>query len=184
MATRPRVEGVAGRGIRQRVYNHQKRNEVVSLLSEDEKKTTSLNTCSWSKKSWKRKSKTFSAQHLFPLRRTNSFSSKGDSCHLHYYFVEISWRLSVRIALSYRTSALKIELELSVVSDRGVILGCVWVITVITHEAYLAHVIPTETCPFCVLWTTLPCNFPESTLSVNIMDCSTTPLSILNWVYL
>ena len=42
LATRPRVEGVAGRGIRQRVYNHQKRNEVPSLLSEDEKKTTSL----------------------------------------------------------------------------------------------------------------------------------------------
>ena len=46
LATRPRVEDVAGRGIRQRVYNQQKRNEVASLLSEDEKKTTSLNTCS------------------------------------------------------------------------------------------------------------------------------------------
>ena len=40
----------------------------------------------------------------------------------------------------------------------------------------------TATCPFCVLWPTLPSNLPESTLSVSIMDCSTTPLSILSSV--
>ena len=65
------------------------------------------------------------------------------------------------------------------VSDRGVILGRVWVIIVIT-EAYLVRVTPsaglpkyTATCPFCVLWPTLPRNFPERSLSVNIMDCTT-----------
>lgn len=41
LATRPQVEGMAGRGIRQNVYNQQKSNEVASLLSEEEKKTTS-----------------------------------------------------------------------------------------------------------------------------------------------
>ena len=71
------------------------------------------------------------------------------------------------------------ELELRVVSDRGVILGCVWFVAVIT-EADLVPVVLwpdftryTATRPFCVLWPTLPINIPESSSSRNIMDCST-----------
>ena len=49
-------------------------------------------------------------------------------------------------------------------------------------EAHRVRVIPsaglheiTATCPFCVLWPPLPSNInlPESSLSINVMDCST-----------
>ena len=50
-------------------------------------------------------------------------------------------------------------------------------------EAYFVRVIVigrasrnhTATCPFCVLWPPLPSNInlPESSLSIDIMDCST-----------
>ena len=73
---------------------------------------------------------------------------------------------------------LKSELELGVVSDREVILGCVWVITLLRLTLFVLFLRPgftkyTATCPFCALWPTLPSNLPESSLCINIMDCST-----------
>ena len=50
-------------------------------------------------------------------------------------------------------------------------------------EVYLVRVIPSaglhksysNPCPFCVLWPPLPSNvnLPESSLSINVMDCNT-----------
>ena len=37
----------------------------------------------------------------------------------------------------------------------------------------LAYSCLLSTCPFCVLWPPLPSNLPESSLSINIVDCST-----------
>ena len=79
---------------------------------------------------------------------------------------------------SYRT--LKIASELSVGSNREVILGCVWVITLLRLTLFVlffgrASRNHTAICPFCVLWPPLPSNInlPESSLSINVMDCST-----------
>ena len=80
---------------------------------------------------------------------------------------------------SYRT--LKIALELSVGSNREVILGCVWVITSLRLTLFVLFLRPGFTksysnpCPFCVLWPPLPSNInlSESSLSINVMDCST-----------
>ena len=79
---------------------------------------------------------------------------------------------------SYRT--LKIALELSVGSNREVILGCVWVITLLRLTLFVLFLRPgfrndTATCPFCVLWPPLlrNVNLPESSLLINVMDCST-----------
>ena len=80
---------------------------------------------------------------------------------------------------SYRT--LKIALELSVGSNREVILGCVWVITLLRLTLFVLVLRPGFTksyrnsCPFCVLWPPLPSDISlsESSLSINVMDCST-----------
>ena len=80
---------------------------------------------------------------------------------------------------SYRT--LKIALELIVGSNREVILGCVWVITLLRLTLFVLFLRPgftksySKPCPFCVLWPPLPSNInlSESSLSINVMDCST-----------
>ena len=76
---------------------------------------------------------------------------------------------------------LKIALELSVGGNREVILGCVWVITLLRFTLFVLFLRPGFTksysnpCPFCVLWPPLPSNInpPESSLSINVIDCST-----------
>ena len=64
------------------------------------------------------------------------------------------------------------------VGDPEVILGCVWVTTLLRLTLFVLFLRPgftkyAATGPFGVLWPTLPSNRPESSLLINIVDCST-----------